>query len=81
MSREDLLIVVDVGNTNTVCGVFQGDKFIADFRLSTDVDRTADEYAALLLPLLASPPRVSRPPRMPMARALRRMRRRAASSS
>ena len=53
MSREEILIVVDVGNTNTVCGVFQGDDFIADFRLSTDVDRTADEYAALLLPLLA----------------------------
>lgn len=53
MSREDLLIVVDVGNTNTVCGVFEGDELLADFRLTTDVDRTADEYAALLLPLLA----------------------------
>ncbi len=53
MSREELLIVVDVGNTNTVCGVFRGDDFIADYRLSTDVDRTADEYAALLLPLFA----------------------------
>ena len=51
MNREELLIVVDVGNTNTVCGVFQGDEFIGDYRLSTDVDRTADEYAALLLPL------------------------------
>ena len=51
MSRESLLIVVDVGNTNTVCGVFRGDEFVGDFRLSTDIDRTADEYAALLLPL------------------------------
>ncbi len=51
MSSHDLLIVVDVGNTNTVCGVFEGEKSIADYRLSTDVDRTADEYAALLLPL------------------------------
>jgi type III pantothenate kinase len=53
MREDDLLIVVDVGNTNTVCGVFSGDDFVADFRLSTDVDRTADEYAALLLPLFA----------------------------
>jgi len=53
MSRDHLLIVVDVGNTNTVCGVYEGDELVADFRLSTDVDRTADEYAALLLPLLA----------------------------
>jgi type III pantothenate kinase len=51
MSSHDLLIVVDVGNTNTVCGVFEGEKRVADYRLSTDVDRTADEYAALLLPL------------------------------
>ena len=51
MSSHDLLIVVDVGNTNTVCGVFEGEKSVADFRFSTDVDRTADEYAALLLPL------------------------------
>ena len=51
MSSHDLLIVVDVGNTNTVCGVFEGEESVADFRLSTDVDRTADEYAALLLPL------------------------------
>ena len=51
MSEHDLLIVVDVGNTNTVCGVFEGEKGVADFRLSTDIDRTADEYAALLLPL------------------------------
>ena len=53
MSKHDLLIVVDVGNTNTVCGVFEGEESVADFRLSTDVDRTADEYAALLLPLFA----------------------------
>ena len=52
MGHEDLLIVVDVGNTNTVCGVFAGDEILRDFRFSTDIDRTADEYASLLLPLL-----------------------------
>lgn len=51
MSGQELLIVVDVGNTNTVCGVFRGDELFAHYRLSTNVDRTADEYAALLLPL------------------------------
>jgi len=51
MSREEILIVIDVGNTNTVCGVFRGDELFAHYRLSTDIDRTADEYAALLLPL------------------------------
>lgn len=52
MSHEDLLIVVDVGNTNTVCGVFGGEEILRDFRFSTNIDRTADEYASLLLPLM-----------------------------
>lgn len=47
-----MVILVDVGNTNTVFGVFEGDSLKAQFRLSTDPERTADEYASLILPLL-----------------------------
>jgi type III pantothenate kinase len=47
----ELLVVVDVGNTNTVFGVYRGDDFLESFRLSTDTERTGDEYGALLLPL------------------------------
>ncbi len=50
-STEGLLVLVDVGNTNTVFGVYRGDELIESFRLSTDAERTADEYGALLLPL------------------------------
>jgi type III pantothenate kinase len=46
-----LLVLVDVGNTNTIFGVYRGDELIESFRLSTDTERTADEYGALLLPL------------------------------
>lgn len=46
-----LLVVVDVGNTTTVFGVYRGDSLVESFRLSTDPERTADEYAAVLLPL------------------------------
>jgi type III pantothenate kinase len=46
-----LLVLVDVGNTNTVFGVYQGDDMIESFRLSTNTERTADEYGSLLLPL------------------------------
>jgi type III pantothenate kinase len=46
-----LLVLVDVGNTNTVFGIYQGDELIESFRLSTDRERTADEYGSLLLPL------------------------------
>ncbi len=52
-TRAELLIVVDVGNTNTVFGVYRGDDLAESFRLSTERERTADEYGALLLPLFA----------------------------
>ncbi|HVT57872.1 MAG TPA: type III pantothenate kinase [Thermoanaerobaculia bacterium] len=46
-----MLVVVDVGNTNTVFGVYRGDRLIDSFRLSTNRERTGDEYGSLLLPL------------------------------
>ena len=48
---EGLLVVVDVGNTNTIFGVYRGDTLVDSFRLSTDPERTADEYGAILHPL------------------------------
>jgi type III pantothenate kinase len=50
-SGSGLLVLVDVGNTNTVFGVYHGDEMVESFRLSTDRERTADEYGSLLLPL------------------------------
>jgi type III pantothenate kinase len=46
-----LLVAIDVGNTNAVFGIYRGDELTESFRLSTDRQRTADEYGALLLPL------------------------------
>jgi len=46
-----LLVLVDVGNTNTVFGIYRGDTLVRDFRLTTNPERTADEHSALLLPL------------------------------
>ncbi len=48
-----VLVLVDVGNTNTVFGVYQAGELVESFRFSTDTERTADEYGALLLPLFA----------------------------
>ncbi len=50
---DGLLVLVDVGNTNTVFGMFRGDEMIGSFRLSTDAERTADEYGAQIVPLFA----------------------------
>ncbi|MSP59390.1 MAG: type III pantothenate kinase [Myxococcales bacterium] len=43
-----MLLAIDVGNTNTVIGVFTGTTLGAHWRLETREGRTADEYAALL---------------------------------
>ncbi|HKA89205.1 MAG TPA: type III pantothenate kinase [Haliangiales bacterium] len=47
-----MLLVVDVGNTNTVLGVYEGDVLRGHWRLETIKGRTSDEYAALLAGLL-----------------------------
>jgi len=39
-----LLLVIDVGNTNIVLGVYDGDKLKYDWRIATQKDRTSDEY-------------------------------------
>ena len=47
-----MLITVDVGNTNTVIGVYEGTALRHHWRLSTDQERTTDEHGALLNTLL-----------------------------
>src|SRR5215471_10892725 len=48
-----MLLAIDVGNTNTVLGVFEGDEVIEHWRIATDPARTADEIAVVLQGLLA----------------------------
>jgi type III pantothenate kinase len=42
-----MLLTIDVGNTNTVLGVFRGDELIANWRLTTAREQTVDEYGVL----------------------------------
>ncbi len=46
------LLAIDVGNTNAVFGLFAGETLVGNWRLSTTIGRTADEYASMLMPLL-----------------------------
>src|SRR5688572_30791872 len=48
-----MLLAIDVGNTNTVVGVYDDQRLVHHFRLSSDRNRTADEYGVLLKSLLA----------------------------
>lgn len=47
-----MLLVIDVGNTNTAIGLYDGDTLVSDWRLATDRYRTADEWGQLLRSIL-----------------------------
>ncbi|MFN7131147.1 MAG: type III pantothenate kinase [Myxococcales bacterium] len=48
-----MLLAVDVGNTNTVLGVFQGTTLKDHWRIETSSHKTADEYGILLTQMFA----------------------------
>ena len=47
-----MLLAVDVGNSQTVLGLFNGEELIEHWRLSTDDERTSDELALVFQGLL-----------------------------
>jgi type III pantothenate kinase len=51
---KDLLLAMDVGNTNTVLGVYRGTDMVCDWRIRTEKDGTLDEMGILIGNLFAS---------------------------
>ena len=49
-----MLLVIDVGNTNTVLGLFDEGTLIHDWRIRTEIDHTVDEYGMLIFNLYQS---------------------------
>ncbi len=49
-----MLLVIDVGNTNTVLGIFDGKRLVDNWRVWTERERTSDEYGILVRNLFAS---------------------------
>lgn len=49
-----MLLVIDVGNTNTVMGVYQEKSLIRDWRIRTERNKTEDEFNVLAANLLAN---------------------------
>jgi type III pantothenate kinase len=47
-----MLLTADVGNTQTVFGLFEGDRLAEHWRVATEAERTGDEIGALLGRLL-----------------------------
>ena len=53
------LLAIDVGNTNTVLGLFEGDDLVRSWRIKTDARSTADEIALVFRGLLDGEPEVT----------------------
>ncbi|MCL2751208.1 MAG: type III pantothenate kinase [Firmicutes bacterium] len=49
-----MILAIDIGNTNVKIGAFDGDRLAMSWRMAADGSRTADEYGAALLDLLAA---------------------------
>jgi type III pantothenate kinase len=47
----NLLLVIDIGNTNIVFGIFEGKEIISHWRIGTDRAKTSDEYGVLFINL------------------------------
>ena len=48
-----MLLAIDIGNTNTVLGLFEDGSLVHDWRIRTEVNITIDEYAIILRSLFA----------------------------
>lgn len=49
-----MLLAIDVGNTTITIGLFEGETLRATWRIGTEHERLEDEYAVILLALLAA---------------------------
>jgi len=49
-----MLLVIDVGNTNTVMGIYQKDNLVRDWRIRTERKTTEDEFNVIFSGLFAS---------------------------
>lgn len=54
-----MLLTIDIGNTNTVLGLFEGEEIIHSWRIRTDANSTADEVALTMRGLLTDAPRIT----------------------
>ena len=51
-----MLVTIDVGNSHTVIGIYEGERLAYHWRISTVTERTTDEHGALLNTLIAGAP-------------------------
>ena len=49
---KDMLLAIDIGNTNFTVGVFRERELLATFRITTKLQRTSDEYGIVFIELI-----------------------------
>lgn len=49
-----MVLVTDIGNTNIKMGLYEGDRLIDSWRLTTSANRTSDEYGMLVMDVFRS---------------------------
>lgn len=49
-----MILVIDVGNTNTVLGIYDKDQLVKDWRIRTEPNTTEDEFSVLIAGLFAA---------------------------
>jgi len=48
-----MILTIDVGNTNITCGIFEGEKLVSHYRMTTQMPRTSDEYGFFLREMIS----------------------------
>ena len=48
-----MILTIDIGNSNIVLGVFEGDELLFTSRISTDISMTSDELAVMVSEIFA----------------------------
>ena len=51
--KQDVILTVDVGNTQIEVGIFEDQKLRKSWRMATGIDRTEDEYMVLIQDFLS----------------------------
>lgn len=49
-----MLVVIDIGNTNITIGIYQQNKILNTYRLTTKIRRTSDEYGFMILNFISA---------------------------
>lgn len=49
-----MLVVIDIGNTNITIGIYKGNRLIGNYRLTTKLKRTSDEYGFMIMNFLTA---------------------------